>query len=112
MTQQIFALAWRLLLLDENLSLRAVRFLQDAFPGSTQIALFGMENSDDRTIWLYAKVNDFMIVTKDADFFEMASIFSWECPPGEFTVYFNLAALSPTSMVWLLWAAPFSLHPA
>ncbi len=98
-------------LLDENLSRRAVPFLQDAFPGSTQIALLGMENTDDRTIWRYAKDNDFMIVTKDADFFEMASIISWECPPGEFTVYFNLAALSPASMVWLLWVAPFSLHP-
>jgi predicted nuclease of predicted toxin-antitoxin system len=62
------------LLLDENLSRRAVLFLQDAFPGSTQIALLGMENTNDLTIWRYAKVNDFMIVTKDADFFEMASV--------------------------------------
>jgi predicted nuclease of predicted toxin-antitoxin system len=63
------------LLLDENLSRRAVPFLQEAFPGSTQIALLGMENTDDRTIWRYAKDNDFMIVTKDADFFEMASVY-------------------------------------
>ena len=63
------------LLLDENLSRRAVPFLQDAFPGSTQIDLLGMENTNDLTIWRYAKVNDFLIVTKDADFFEMASVY-------------------------------------
>jgi len=57
------------LLLDENLSRCTVPFLQDVFPGRTQIALLGMENTDDRTIWRYAKDNDFMIVTKDADFF-------------------------------------------
>lgn len=63
------------LLLDENLSRRAVPFLQDTFPGSTQVVLLGMENADDRTIWNYAKANDFMIVTKDSDFFEMASVY-------------------------------------
>ena len=63
------------LLLDENLSRRAVPFLQDTFPGSTQVALLGMENTNDPTIWNYAKDNDFVIVTKDSDFFEMASVY-------------------------------------
>ncbi len=63
------------LLLDENLSRRAVPFLQDTFPGSTQVALLGMENADDRTIWNFAKDNDFVIVTKDSDFFEMTSMY-------------------------------------
>lgn len=39
------------LLLDENLSRRAVAFLLDAFPETTQIALLGMENADDLTVW-------------------------------------------------------------
>ncbi|MGZ4968720.1 MAG: DUF5615 family PIN-like protein [Methylobacter sp.] len=63
------------LLLDENLSRRAVPFLQDIFQGSTQIALLGMENADDREIRNFAKDNDFVIVTKDSDFFEMASVY-------------------------------------
>ncbi len=63
------------LLRDENLSRRAVPFLQDTFPESTQVVLLGMENADDRTIWNYAKANDFVIVTKDSDFFEMASVY-------------------------------------
>lgn len=63
------------LLLDENLSRRAVPFLQDTFPGSAQVVLLGMENADDRAIWNFAKDNDFVIVTKDSDFFEMASVY-------------------------------------
>ncbi len=63
------------LLLDENLSRRALPFLQGTFPGSAQVALLGMENADDRAIWNHAKDNDFVIVTKDSDFFEMASVY-------------------------------------
>lgn len=68
------------LLLDENLSRRVVPFLQDHFPGTSQVALLGLENADDRIIWNYARDNDFVIVTKDSDFFEMASLFG-QPPP-------------------------------
>lgn len=60
------------LLLDENLSRRLVPFLQDVFPGSTQVVLVGMERSSDREIWNYAKSNGFAIVTQDADFQELS----------------------------------------
>ncbi len=63
------------LLLDENLSRRVVPFLQDAFPSSSQVALLGLENVDDRTIWDFAKDRDFVIVTKDADFYEMSVVY-------------------------------------
>jgi len=63
------------LLLDENLSRRAVAFLLDAFPESSQVALLGLEHVNDLTIWEYAKTNDFVIVTKDADFFEMSNLY-------------------------------------
>jgi predicted nuclease of predicted toxin-antitoxin system len=60
------------LLLDENLSRRLVPFLQDAFPGTSQVALLGMEQAADRQIWQYAEDNDFVIVTSDADFEELS----------------------------------------
>jgi predicted nuclease of predicted toxin-antitoxin system len=63
------------LLLDENLSRRVVPFIQDAFPDSTQIALLGMENSADKDIWQYAKDHDYVIVTKDSDFYEMSLLY-------------------------------------
>ena len=63
------------LLLDENLSRRAVAFLLDAFPETTQVALLGLEHVNDRTIWEYARANELVIVTKDADFFEMSNLY-------------------------------------
>ncbi|MFE8032557.1 DUF5615 family PIN-like protein [Thiohalocapsa marina] len=44
------------LLLDENLSRRVVPFLQADFPGSSQVALEGLERADDAAIWDYAKI--------------------------------------------------------
>jgi predicted nuclease of predicted toxin-antitoxin system len=63
------------LLLDENLSRRAIAFLLDTYPESTQVALLEMEHADDRAIWQYAKTNDFVIVTKDADFYELSNLY-------------------------------------
>ena len=71
------------LLLDENLSRRIVPFLQAAFPGSTQIALLGLETASDSEIWQYAKdirkmvdlliatgciANDMLLLHNDRDF--------------------------------------------
>lgn len=63
------------LLLDENLSRRLVTFLLETFPGTTQVALIGMEHASDEKIWQFAKENDFIIVTKDADFYEMSALY-------------------------------------
>lgn len=60
------------LLLDENLSRRIVPFLQDAFPQSTQIALIGMERATDLEVWDYAKKHDYVIVTRDSDFYDLS----------------------------------------
>lgn len=62
------------LLLDENLSRRIVPFLETDFPGSTQVALIGMERASDEDIWRYARDNGFFIVTKDADFYDLSLI--------------------------------------
>jgi predicted nuclease of predicted toxin-antitoxin system len=63
------------LLLDENISRRIVLFIQDIYPQSTQVALVGLEQMDDKTIRRYAIDNGFVIVTKDAGFYEMAIIY-------------------------------------
>jgi predicted nuclease of predicted toxin-antitoxin system len=67
------------LLLDENLSRRVVPFLQTDFPGTSQVALEGLEQADDAAIWQYAKANGFVIVTKDSDFQELSLL--WGAPP-------------------------------
>lgn len=62
------------LLLDENLSRRIVPFLQAAFPGSSQVALLGLETATDEEIWRYAKEHHFVIVSRDSDFHERSLI--------------------------------------
>lgn len=60
------------LLLDENLSRRIVPFLQSDYSGSTQVTLIGLERASDWDIREYAKQNDFVVVSRDADFYEMS----------------------------------------
>lgn len=62
------------LLLDENLSRRLVPFLQAEFPGTTHVCLIGLECASDRAIWEFARDNGFVIVTRDADFEELAAL--------------------------------------
>lgn len=63
------------LLLDENLSRRIVPFILDSYPGSTQVALIGLENTNDKLIRQYAIDNGYVIVTQDADFYDMNLVY-------------------------------------
>jgi predicted nuclease of predicted toxin-antitoxin system len=67
------------LLLDENLSRNIVPALQEAFPGTTQVALVGLERASDRAVWEFAKAGEFTIVTKDDDFLGLISLLGY--PP-------------------------------
>ncbi len=67
------------LLLDQNLSRRLLPALKSHFPGSSQTALLGLDKSTDLQIWEFARKENFAIVTKDADFIEMALLKGW--PP-------------------------------
>jgi predicted nuclease of predicted toxin-antitoxin system len=62
------------LLLDENLSRRLVPFLIHDYPGSSQVTLLGMEQASDLALWHYAKQENFVLVTRDADFQEIALV--------------------------------------
>lgn len=63
------------LLLDQNLSRRLVSALDGPFPGSSHVALLGLERSGDREIWERARSDGFTLVSKDADFVELARRF-------------------------------------
>ncbi len=60
------------LLLDQNLSRRLLADLESGFPGSMQLALCGLDTATDATVWKFAHQHGFAIVTKDADFLELA----------------------------------------
>src|SRR4026208_745368 len=82
------------LLFDQNLSFKLCRQLSDVFPGSDQVRLLGLAEADDREIWQHAKVNDFLLVSQDADFADMAILYG---PPPK--VIWLVVATQPTGAI-------------
>ncbi len=60
------------LLFDHNLSPRLVAQLFDLYPDSTHVYLVGLDQASDQAIWQYARLNDFIVVTKDADYSDLS----------------------------------------
>jgi predicted nuclease of predicted toxin-antitoxin system len=61
------------LLFDENLSRKLVLQLADLYPDSMHVAAADLLEAPDRNIWEFAKAGTFVIVTTDADFYELAT---------------------------------------
>jgi predicted nuclease of predicted toxin-antitoxin system len=62
------------LLLDQNISFRIAKKVQDIFPGSGQVRELGLENSKDSEVWKFAKENGYVIVTFDSDFYDLGLV--------------------------------------
>ena len=60
------------LLFDHNLSPALVNRLKDLYPESNHVYHLGLDRVPDIEVWDYARQNDFLIVTKDADFSELS----------------------------------------
>jgi predicted nuclease of predicted toxin-antitoxin system len=58
--------------------------LEAGFPGSSQVTKLGLETVDDKTLWDYAEKKGFTLVTQDADFHELATLYG-----------------SPPKVIWL-----------
>ncbi|MDQ3129533.1 MAG: DUF5615 family PIN-like protein [Acidobacteriota bacterium] len=63
------------LLFDENLSSKLTNLLVDLFPNSLHVRDVSMKATDDPIVWDYAKDNDFMIVSKDANMHDLSLVF-------------------------------------
>ena len=61
------------LLLDNNLSLKLTAALQPYFPDSKHVIDLGISHFDDKKIWDFAKENQYSIITKDKDFYYLAT---------------------------------------
>lgn len=53
--------------------------LADVFPDSSHVQFNRLEEKTDTEIWEFARVNDFCIVTQDADFMERSRLYG--APP-------------------------------
>jgi predicted nuclease of predicted toxin-antitoxin system len=60
------------LLFDQNLSPRLVNSVADLYPESQHVYTLGLDEADDRKVWDYAKEQSYCVVTKDADFSDLA----------------------------------------
>ena len=82
------------LLLDENLSDRIINRIIDLYPNSEHVKNLSLTNTDDAVIWEHAKANDFVIVSKDADFHQRSLVYGH--PPK--IIYLRIGN-SPTSKI-------------
>jgi len=68
------------LLFDQNLSYKILNQLKPFFsPQSSHVRLLHLEETDDLTIWSYAKEHNFHIVTQDSDFNDLPTLYGF--PP-------------------------------
>jgi predicted nuclease of predicted toxin-antitoxin system len=72
------------LLFDQNISFRVIKGINDLFPLAKQVRELRLENYSDRSIWEFAKKENYSIVTFDSDFFDL-----------------NLILGSPPKIIWL-----------
>jgi predicted nuclease of predicted toxin-antitoxin system len=72
------------LLFDENLSPRLGALLAAQYPGSLHVRDCGLKGAPDQQIWDYARLNDFILVSKDSDFYQRSLFYG-----------------SPPKFVWL-----------
>lgn len=56
------------LLFDENLAGRLVRDLADIFPDAAHVLALDLGGMSDRSVWVRAAADGFVLVTKDQDF--------------------------------------------
>ena len=62
------------LLFDHNLPPRLVRSLADLFPESRHVYALGLDHASDREICDFAQQHGYTVVTKDADFEDLALV--------------------------------------
>jgi predicted nuclease of predicted toxin-antitoxin system len=61
------------LLFEENLSRKLVVRPAELYPESAHVFEFGLLERPDGEIWDFAKTRDFVIVSTDSDFYELAT---------------------------------------
>ncbi|MGH8549800.1 MAG: DUF5615 family PIN-like protein [Methylococcales bacterium] len=63
------------LLFDENLSFRLARALADIYPNSAHVREIGLLGAEHKRIWKHAADQGFMLVSKDADFYQRSLLY-------------------------------------
>lgn len=59
-------------LFDQNLSRTQLGALGDVYPDCQHVTALGLDTATDREIWEYAREHEYVIVSKDSDFRQLA----------------------------------------
>jgi predicted nuclease of predicted toxin-antitoxin system len=70
------------LLFDQNISFRVQLELRNIFPNCGHVKELKLENKTDKEIWNFSKEEKFTIVTFDADFYDLVTLYGH--PPNLF----------------------------
>ena len=62
------------LLLDQNLSPKLVKQLNEQFPDTKHLIDIELDRASDFEVWEYAKSNNFIIISKDTDFINLNAL--------------------------------------
>ena len=62
-------------LFDQNISFRVANIPNTVFPVSKQVRELNLEDKSDREIWNFAKTENFTIITFDADFYDLVTLY-------------------------------------
>lgn len=62
------------LLFDHNLPSSLASFLDALYPNSLHVRSVGLDRASDVEIWEYAAKNDFVIASKDSDFYHRSML--------------------------------------
>jgi len=60
------------LLFDNNISHRVIARVSDIFPNANHVMLENLDEVSDNKVWMFARNNNYTIVTKDSDFNDIA----------------------------------------
>jgi len=86
------------LLFDQNISFRVANQLKTVFPGCAQVNDLQLLNKTDREIWNFAKKESYSIVTFDADYYDMATLYG---PPPKI-VWLRMGNTSSGNLIKML----------
>jgi predicted nuclease of predicted toxin-antitoxin system len=67
------------LFFDQNISWRILERVSAEFPDSKHVNASRLASASDKAVWDYARLNNFCIVSKDADFHQMSFVYG--APP-------------------------------
>jgi predicted nuclease of predicted toxin-antitoxin system len=94
------------LLFDQNISFKIIPLIKDFFPESASVVHLNLQDASDITIFQYARINGFSVVTFDSDFVDLSIVKG--IPP--MIIWLRTGNLTTSSIANLLLSQHQNIH--